>query len=314
MTTLSSRSRTVGALIIGALVVELAISGSSPSGSHRIKATQSSMPDAFSGLPPDSTRLVAVPLCDGMDPSISPDGRSVAFAGWSDVHVYDIQSGTIRRICQAPNPSGIAWSPSGSQLAFSSGDFTTHWNTIWIVRADGSNLRKLDDVGVNDLHPIWSADERSLVWTRVNRLWQCDTSGAGGRFLTKAPQDIHQEFARGWTADRGHLIYLSGSVMGEEFRLRVVGPDSMDDVADSSHVPVVSRSEIGVAEDGGLLYRGAGSAFEFIERGADGRARHCFVQDSVHVWNVSLARDRSIAVFDDGDQEQPRVWLVRLRR
>ena len=58
-------------------------------------------------------------------------------------------------------------------------------------------------------------------------------------------------------------IYLSGSVMGEEFRLRVVGPDSMDDVADSSHVPVVSRSEIGVAEDGGLLYRGAGSAIEF---------------------------------------------------
>ena len=61
-------------------VVELAISGSSPSGSHRIKATQSSMPDAFSGLPPDSTRLVAVPLCDGMDPSISPDGRSVGLA------------------------------------------------------------------------------------------------------------------------------------------------------------------------------------------------------------------------------------------
>jgi hypothetical protein len=84
--------------------------------------------------------------------------------------------------------------------------------------------------------------------------------------------------------------------------------------ADSSRVPVATRSEVGVAEGGKLLYRGAGSSIEFIERGANRKVRRCFVQDTVHVWSISLARDRSVAVFDDGDQEEPRVWLVRLRR
>ena len=297
-------------LILAALVTDLAILGCSDSRT----VTPSSVSDVFFGLPPDSAHFVAVPLCDGMEPSISPDGQSVAFAGWSDVHMYDLQTGTTRRICQARGPSGIAWSPTGSQLAFSSPGYASDWLPgIWLVNSNGHNLRKLGYMGVHDQHPIWSPDGRSLVWTRVNRLWQGDTTGSGGRFLTKTPPEFHLEFARGWAADRVHLIYLAGSEMGEEFRLRVVGQDSTDDIADSSRVPVVTRSEVGVAEGGRLLYRGAGSAIQFIERGTNGKIRRCFVQDTVMVWNVSLSRDRSVAVFEDGDQDEPRVWLVKLR-
>lgn len=313
MTARISRNMTL-ALFVAALVAGFATLGcSAPEGPSHGGATVSPPVDVFAGLPPDSARYVAVPLCDGMEPSISPDGRSVAFASWSDVRLYDISTGTTRRICQAQNPSGIAWSPTGTQLAFSAGDFKSYWNKIWIVNSDGSNLRTLDDIGAKDQHPIWSPDGRSMVWTRVDRLWQADTSGGRGRYLTKTPPRYHEEFARGWAADRVHLIYLAGSLMGAEYRLRVVGGDSTDDVADSSRVPVVSRSEVGVAEGGALLYRGAGSSIEFIERGSRGRVRRCFVQDS-HVWSVSLSRDRSFAVFDDGDQEQPRLWFVNLRR
>lgn len=301
-------------LVLALLATQLTACGRSPGDDSPEDATEQPWTNVFSGLPPDSTTVEAELLCDGMGPRISPNGRYVAYAGWSDVWLYDLEAKTTHRLCGARSPSGIAWSPSGTQLAFSSGDYQGMWNRIWVVNADGSGLRKLDDTGVHDQHPVWAPDGRLLVWTRVNRLWRVDTSGAGGRFITKTPSRFHQEFARGWTADGVHLLYMSGSEMGEEYRLRIVGTDSTDDVADSSRVPAVTRSEVAVADDGALLYRGAGSSIEFIERGAGGRIRRCFIQDAIQVWDVSLARDWSMAVFDDGDQDQPRIWLVRIRR
>ena len=35
--------------------------------------------DPMAGLPPDSTRLKAIPLGEGDEPSISPDGRRIAY-------------------------------------------------------------------------------------------------------------------------------------------------------------------------------------------------------------------------------------------
>jgi hypothetical protein len=119
------------------------------------------------------------------------------------------------------------------------------------------------------------------------------------------------EFARGWLPGGTHLLYVAGSEMGGEFRLRVVGRDSSDDAPFPSPLPVVTQSEIGLAADGRLLYRGARTRIEFAEPGAAGALRRCFVQDSVWVWSMSLARDRSFAVFEDGDQESPRLWMVR---
>jgi len=123
----------------------------------------------------------------------------------------------------------------------------------------------------------------------------------------------HLEFARGWTSDRAHLRYLSGSEMGAQFKLRLVGSDSTDDVPDPSRVPVVTSSEVGALTDGSLLYRGVENAIEFIEPGAGGRVRRCFVQPGLQVWDPSVAEDRSFAVFEVGDEEEAHLWVVRLR-
>jgi hypothetical protein len=128
---------------------------------------------------------------------------------------------------------------------------------------------------------MWSPDGRNLVWGREGRLWMTDTAGRSGHFLTGVRDRFHLEFPRGWLPDRSHLRYVAGSVMGEEFRLRIVGRDSTDDVPDSSKVPVVTRSQLGVLPDASLLYWGAGSALVFAEPGARGRPRRCFVQDGL---------------------------------
>jgi len=304
---------TVRCLVIISVALHLTACERSSGDDPRRDATEQAPQDVFSSLPPDSTTLEAVLLCDGIEPSVSPNGRFVAYAGWSDVWLYDIEARTTRRLCAARSPSGIAWSPSGTQLAFNSSDYQGMWNRIWIVNADGSGLRKLDDAGVDDQHPVWSPSGESLVWTRVNRLWQADLDGTGGRFITKSPERFHQEFARGWTADGIHLLYISGSQMGGEYRLRVVGRDSTDDVADSTRVPAVHRSGLGVADGGALLFRAWRDTIEFAERGATGRVRRIFTRGA-NAFRLSLASDKSFCVFDDGDQDQPRIWLVKLKQ
>jgi len=302
---------TLGSLLVrGVCVAGVLLGTGCGSGKYTSPRT-----DAFAGLPPDSTRIEVIRAFDGRSPSISPDGQSIAFLGWNDVFVYDINAGTTRRVCDARSPSAVAWSPSGSALAFNASDFTAMWNRIWIVRADGSGLRKLDDRGVDDQHPIWSRDGSSLVWTRLNRLWQVDTMGAGGHFLTRRPSGDTLQFARGWSSDGSRVLYLEGTTRGDDFWLRSVGRDSSDDSAEHSSLPAVTREEVGVLPDGMLAYRGGWSAIEFHELGVQGRTRRLLLPDTVNAGIVSVASDRSMAAFDNRnqDQEDPRIYVARLK-
>ena len=298
-----------------------------PSGAARTSggAAPQSPADVFAGLPPDSARLKAVLLkpvneygaeIDAMEPSVSPDGRYVTFRGRSDVFLYDLPARKTATLCHNSNPHDFAWNTAGTLIAFTGACSPLSSSfCIWLVRPDGSGLRRVPGSGPNDQHPIWSADGRSLVWTRGRRLWQADTSGRGGRYLTKTPSNpYHLEFAGGWTADRARLRYLSGSEMnGDDWRLRLVGRDSTDDVPDVSRVPAVTRTEVGALAHGSLIYRRVENAIEFIEPGAGGRVRRCFVQAELPVWSPSVAADRSVAVFEVGDEEESDLWLVELR-
>jgi dipeptidyl aminopeptidase/acylaminoacyl peptidase len=237
---------------------------------------------------------------------------------WQTVWLYDLKAGTTREVCKNSNAHAATWNPSGTRLAFQ-GDDTTHtyakfW--IWLVNPDGSNLRRISE-GPEDEHPLWSPDGKRLVWSRARRLWQADSAGSNGHFLTKQPPPYVREYARAWTEDQTHLLFVRGSEMGEEFRLWQVGRDSTEDTPDSTRTPAFSRSEIGVTSDGRLIYaRGqphATDEIRFWERGTRGGSRRCFVPDSVGVWLVALAPDRSFVVFSSGDEEQMDLWLARWR-
>lgn len=212
----------------------------------------------------------------------------------------------------------MTWNPSGTRLAFQGDDsiqtYVKFW--IWLVNPDGSNLRRISE-GPEDEHPLWSPDGKRLVWSRARRLWQADSTGSNGHFLTNQPPPYVREYARAWTDKQSHLLFVRGSENGEEFRLWQVGRDSTDDTPDSTTVPAYSRHELGATHDGRLIYaRGQPhetSEIRFWERGARGRSRRCFVPDSLGVWLVALAPDRSFVVFSTGDEEEMDLWLARWR-
>src|SRR2546427_6684717 len=75
---------------------------------------QSVSGNVFAGLPADSARRVAVRLnvrvhgqeLDAMQPSISPDCRSVAFVCWNGVYIYELATRTTHDLCWAADGPG----------------------------------------------------------------------------------------------------------------------------------------------------------------------------------------------------------------
>lgn len=130
-------------------------------------------PDA-SGL----ERLVDHPAYDDQA-ALSPDGRSLAFVstrlGQADIWILDLATKKLRNL--TTHPAGDfrpAWSPDGQWLAFTSdrdsrkpiiGVFLVqHVTEIYLIRADGTGLRRVTQAQKATGSPAWSPDGKQLLF------------------------------------------------------------------------------------------------------------------------------------------------------
>lgn len=135
-------------------------------------------------IDPDGSNLRRVELDMWVEyPSFSPDGGQIAFMGalGSDYELFvaDLASGIVTKLTDSPgHDAWPAWSPDGSTIAFSShrddcrvasrtqecwrgdGPDDTH-HDIWLIEADGSNLRRI--TSENGQFVAWSPDGDHLL-------------------------------------------------------------------------------------------------------------------------------------------------------
>jgi serine/threonine protein kinase/Tol biopolymer transport system component len=140
-------------------------------------------------------------------PSLSPDGRSVAFVsnrdGQWDVYVGLVTGGGLVRLTSDPNVEGRPrWSPDGTKLLYSRLN-ESGLQDLWVTPAFPGNARRLVP---NAFSPAWSVDGRQIAYSSANVIWICDADGANARPLTKSepPPIFHDQpaFAHGgrWVA------------------------------------------------------------------------------------------------------------------
>jgi len=166
-------------------------------------------------------------LADDVNPSWSPDGRKILFDserdGNQEVYVMDADGGNQIRLTRN-NAADITatWSPDGSLIAFASNrdtgpPYNPYNPDIYVMNADGSNVRRIVNDAEFDIGPQWSPDGRKIVFmTGRNRnfdVYEMNADGTGQRNLT-ADHD-KSDGAPVWSMD-GHNIAFARRIEGKD--------------------------------------------------------------------------------------------------
>ena len=109
-----------------------------------------------------------IPQVLGWDPTWSPNAKQILFASDRDgavqLFTVTINSGGIHRVTNLPAIRGRSdWSPDGQFIVTYSGEA---WHReVYIMSADGSNVRQLTPSGGNSQGPSFSPDGKWVVFT-----------------------------------------------------------------------------------------------------------------------------------------------------
>ncbi|WAS93715.1 tolB protein precursor protein [Nannocystis punicea] len=137
-------------------------------------------------------------------PAWSPDGRTLAFeaafSSFRDIYGLDLSERAKPKLNRlTDHPAGNyepAWSPDGRQIAFvSSRDGNAE---IYVMRADGSEVKRITHFQLDDWGPVWSKDGGLLAFLSnresAERIFLCKADGTELRRLTPDAPAPDQKF------------------------------------------------------------------------------------------------------------------------
>ena len=203
-------------------------------------------------------RLAGVAGRDDFSPSISADGRWVAYrlnplrGDEGDIHVVATRGGKSRNLTRS---SGVAdwspsWAPTGEKIAYFSnqgGEFD-----VWVMDRDGSSKKRLTHDPAIDEYPSWSPDTRRIAFqsTRDGEfdIFVMESDGDNPVNITHHP--AREQWAS-WSPDGEWIAFMSDREGGED--VFVVRPDGSD-VRNLTATPDLQESHPAWLPDGTLTF------------------------------------------------------------
>ena len=116
----------------------------------------------------------------------------IAFVRNCSIFVMKADGSGQRRLTRPPRDrcdSGEAWSPEGSRLAFVRSTYTGEEdapNWIYVMSADGSNIRRITRPGADVNDPRWSPDGRAIAFDADEDASIVNADGTGQRVLRES--------------------------------------------------------------------------------------------------------------------------------
>ena len=154
----------------------------------------------------------SVPLGANFGPSLSPDGKKMAFLhsarddGRYDIWVGDVDANNAEQVTNTRNVSDVVWSPKGDWLAYVK-DWSdeTLEGQISLVRPDGDGNKPL----VGGDTPEWAPDGKHLVYVHNRNIW---TVGSDGKDATRIIPNGHSP---AWSRDGEQIAFMRAERCGQ---------------------------------------------------------------------------------------------------
>jgi TolB protein len=244
---------------------------------------------------------LTVNRANDFNPTWAPDGRRLAFVsdrdGDDEIYVMRADGSGVRQLTHNNlSPDGglagdfaPAWSPDGRRIAFSS-TRSGGAPEIWVMRADGSQLRRLTRTAifVGDYTPRWSPDGCWIAFSsdraghESSEIYRMRPDGSNVQRLTPTADGV-DETAPDWSPDGRHISYSADPLGQQDLFVmnadgsgarRLAGDPVLDDVfarwtADGRHLMYFTFSG----------FAGTPSADVWLVR-SDGTRRHRIISTS----------------------------------
>jgi Tol biopolymer transport system component len=116
---------------------------------------------------------------------------------------------------QCTEATGLTWSPDGRDIAFASSR-DGNWE-IYVMRADGSNLKRLTFDAAWDTCPTWSPDSKKIAFAS-NRggKWDIYVMNADGTGVSRLTDDNTWALYPAWSSDGSKIAFVSDRTVDEE--------------------------------------------------------------------------------------------------
>jgi Tol biopolymer transport system component len=153
-------------------------------------------------------------------PAISPDGTRVAFAALNDIYVMPIGGKPENLTNDRALDTDPAWSPDGSQLAYSS-DRGGDQLQIWLRDMKTGQSRQLTKMDTQPQGAAWSPDGTKIAVFNVTGMWRVaefSVIDVATGAVTKVHDTLPQPGAPTWSPDGKRLAIAGSAPYSTRFR------------------------------------------------------------------------------------------------
>src|SRR3954471_11806221 len=168
----------------------------------------------------DFTSTVPRQVLGVVRPQLSPDGKQIAFAALGDIYVMPVGGKPVNLTKDAALDTEPAWSPDGTQLAYSSDKDSEHLQ-LWIRDMKSGHSRRITDLTTQPQGAAWSPDGTRIAFFNVDGMWrgaQMSVIDVATGKVTRVHDSLPQPGAPVWSPDGQRLAIAGIAPMTKRFR------------------------------------------------------------------------------------------------
>jgi Tol biopolymer transport system component/imidazolonepropionase-like amidohydrolase len=168
----------------------------------------------------DFTSVTPRQVLGVVKPALSPDGKTIAFAAVGDIYTMPVGGKPVNLTRDAALDTDPAWSPDGSQLAYSSDKDSEHLQ-LWIRDMKRGQSRQVTHLTTQPQGAAWSADGKRIAFFNVDGMWrvaEMSVLDVATGTVTKIHDSLPQPGAPTWSPDGKRVALAEVAPFTRRFR------------------------------------------------------------------------------------------------